>query len=220
MKGTLMNLEIRHETEDEHFIVEQLTREAFWNLYVPGCDEHYLVHRMRSHEDYVPELSYIAVKNGNIVRSIMYTRSFIENEEKERIRTLSFGPVCVHPDHQRQGIGSALIEHTRKIAEGMGFPAIIILGDPHNYCKHGFRNGVDLNISMHGGMQPLGLLVLEMNGSIGRNGKYEYKGSEVYTLDPEEVMEFDRRFPFREKKHHYSQDLFSMMLRSHVEKST
>lgn len=219
MKGTLMNLEIRHETEDEHFKVEQLTREAFWNLYVPGCDEHYLVHRMRSHEDYVPELSFIAVKDGDIIGSIMYTWSFIENGEGEKIRTLSFGPVCVHPDQQRQGIGSALIGHTIRIIEKMDIPAIIILGDPHNYCKHGFRNGVDCNISMYNGRQPLGLLVLEMNGGIGRNGKYEYKGSDVYDLDPEEVMEFDRRFPFREKKHHYSQDLFSMMLRSHVEKS-
>lgn len=213
-----MNLEIRHETEDEHFTVEQLTREAFWNLYVPGCDEHYLVHRMRTHEDYMPELSYIALKDGDIVGCIMYTKSCIESGGGERIPTVSFGPVCVHPDHQRQGIGSALIGHTGKIAEGMGFPAIIILGDPHNYCKHGFRNGVDLGISMYGGMQPLGLLVLEMNGGIGRNEKFEYKGSEVYALDPEEVMEFDRRFPYREKRHHYSQELFSMMLRSRVEK--
>lgn len=213
-----MNLEIRHETEDEHFRVEQLTREAFWNLYVPGCDEHYLVHKMRSHQDYIPKLSYIAVKSGDIVGNIMYTKSFIENEEGERIQTLSFGPICVHPDHQRQGIGSSLIEHTRKIIERMDIPAIIILGDPHNYCKHGFRNGVDCNISMHEGRQPLGLLVLEMNGGICRKGKYEYKGSEVYDLDQDEAIEFDKRFPCKEKKHQYSQDLFSILLRSYVEK--
>lgn len=213
-----MNLETRHEREDEQFMVEQLTREAFWNLYVPGCDEHYLVHRMRSHEDYVPELSFIAVKDGDIVGCIMYTWSCIENEEKKRIRTLSFGPVCVHPDHQRQGIGSALIGHTRKMAEAMGVPAIIILGDPHNYCRHGFRNGVDCNVSMYNGRQPLGLLVLEMNGGISRASKHEYKGSDVYDLDHDEAIEFDKRFPYKEKKHQYSQDLFSMLLRSNVEK--
>ena len=149
----------------------------------------------------------------------MYTWSFIESGEGERIRTLSFGPVCVHPDHQRQGIGSALIGHTRKMAEAKGVPAIIILGDPHNYCKHGFRNGVDCNV-MYNGRQPLGLLVLEMNGGICRNGFYEYKGSDVYDLDPAEVLEFDQRFPFRERKHRCSQELFSMMLRSHVERGS
>jgi len=213
-----MNLEIRHEKEDEYFKVEQLTREAFWNLYVPGCDEHYLVHRMRSHEDYIPELSFIALKDGDIAGCIMYTGSFIEDREGERIRTVSFGPLCVHPDHQRRGIGSALIRHTRKIAEEMGFPAIIILGDPHNYCRHGFRNGVDCGVSMQGGRQPLGLLVLELNGGISGKGGYEYTGSEVYDLDHDEAIEFDRRFPFREKKRQHSQDLFSMLLRSYVEK--
>lgn len=214
-----MNLEIRHETQEEHFEVEQLTREAFWNLYVPGCDEHFLVHRMRSHEDYIPELSFVAVKDGKIAGCIMYTRSFVENGDGERIRTVSFGPICVHPDHQRQGIGSALIVHTRKIAEGMGIPAIIILGDPHNYCRHGFRNGVDCGVSMNGGRQPLGLLVLDLDPNTFGKGGYEYRCSEAYELDHEEATEFDRRFPFREKRHQHSQDLFSVLLRSYVEKS-
>lgn len=213
-----MNLEIRHETMDEHFMVEQMTRDAFWNLYVPGCDEHYLVHRIRRHGDYIPELSFIALADGKIAGCIMYTWSFIENRDGERIRTVSFGPLCVHPDHQRRGIGSALIVHTRKIAEAMGIRAIIILGDPHNYCRHGFRNGVDCGVSMQGGRQPLGLLVLELNGGIGGKGGYEYRGSDVFELDRAEAAEFDRRFPFREKKHQCSQDLFSMLLRSYVEK--
>lgn len=213
-----MILEIRHEREDEHFRVEMLTREAFWNLYVPGCDEHFLVHRMRSHKDYIPELSFVAVKDGEIAGCIMYTWSCVENGEGDRIRTVSFGPICVHPDHRRQGIGSALIAHTRKIAEEMGIPAIIILGDPHNYCRHGFKNGVDCGVSMYGGRQPLGLLVLELDPNVFGKGGYEYRGSEVYELDHDEAAGYDRRFPFREKKHQCSQDLFSMLLRSYVEK--
>ncbi|MBN2344571.1 MAG: N-acetyltransferase, partial [Deltaproteobacteria bacterium] len=102
-----MKLIIRHETESEHRTVEELTRDAFWNLYFPGCDEHYLVHILRDHPDYLPELSFVAELDGEVVGMIMYTRSWLIDENNCKKEIVSFGPLCVHPAHQRKGIGRA-----------------------------------------------------------------------------------------------------------------
>ncbi|MCE5194304.1 MAG: N-acetyltransferase [Nitrospiraceae bacterium] len=142
-----MGIAIRLENERDYFYVEELTREAFWNLYFPGCNEHYLCHILRDHKDFIKELDYVAEIDGNVVGSIMYTKSKLIGEDEERVETVSFGPLCVHPDYQRKGIGTALIEKTKKIVQERNIPAIAIYGDPHNYCKHGFKNGIDYNVS-------------------------------------------------------------------------
>ena len=104
-----MDFIIRNETKADYREVEELTREAFWNLYVPGCDEHFLVNKIRQHPDYLPDLDFVAVSDGKIVGSIFFTKSYIESEAGVRLDTLTFGPVCVLPEHQHEGIGSALI---------------------------------------------------------------------------------------------------------------
>jgi len=209
-----MNVTIRPETTEDNRIVEELTREAFWNLYVPGCDEHYLCHILRDHDDFLPELDYVAEVDGKVVASIMYSRSYLIGDGSNRVPIVSFGPLCVHPDYQRQGIGTALIDRTRKIAEGMGFPAILIYGDPHNYCKHGFRNGIDYRVSDMNGDHPLGLLVLELRpGFFGRED-WKAKQSDVFMFSGDEALAFDTRFSPKEKRTHYSQVLFGMQIRS------
>jgi len=212
-----MDFEIRLETKDDYSKVEEMTREAFWNLYVPGCDEHYLVNTMRSHPDFIQDLDYVAVKENQIVGSILYTKSHVVNENGDRRETATFGPLCVHPKYQRVGIGSALIEHTKRLVVEKGFPAIVILGDPHNYCKHGFKNGRDYNISTINGKFPLGLLVLELKEGAFANHSWKFKESEVYEIDREKVDEYDGRFAPKEKKRQYSQELFSMLIRSSLE---
>ena len=135
-----MNISIRNETENDYREVEELTREAFWNLYVQGCDEHYLVHKMRKHPDFIPELDFVALFENKIVGNIMYTKSCIVDESNNRIETTTFGPISVLPTFQRQGVGSALIGHSKKVAFEKGYNIIIIQGHPHNYCKHGFKS--------------------------------------------------------------------------------
>jgi predicted N-acetyltransferase YhbS len=152
-----MEVLIRNEREEDTRAVEEVTREAFWNLYVPGCSEHYIVHTLRQHKDFIRELDYVALVAGRIVGNIMYTRASLANEKGESLDIASFGPVSVHPAYQRQGIGSRLIQHSLLAAKDLGFKVIAIYGDPHNYCKHGFRNGKDLAIS-DGNGEPIMLI--------------------------------------------------------------
>lgn len=211
-----METVIRLETEHDYFKVEELTRNAFWNLYFPGCDEHYLCHIMRDHADSVKDLDYVAEINGTIVGSIMYTKSWLVGDDQEKREIVSFGPLCVHPDYQRKGIGSALIEKTRTIVKEKNIPAIIIYGDPHNYCRHGFKNGIDYNVSNMDGEYPLGLLVLEIESGFFGSRKWKIKQSDVYHFDTSNVDNFDNRFMKKEKKVEYSQELFKMLIRSYL----
>ena len=96
-------------------------------------------------------------------------------------------------------------------------PAIIILGDPHNYCKHGFKNGRDFNVSSSDGRFPLGLLVLELKQGTFADHNWRFHESAAYDLDPEKVEAYDRRFPFKKKEHRTSQDLFGMMIRAYLD---
>ncbi len=209
---------IRRELESDFRKVEELTREAFWNLYFPGCDEHYLVHILRAHYDFIQELDFVAEVDNQVVGSIMYSRSFVKVDTGELINTATFGPVCVHPSYQGKGIGSALINHTKEIARKMGFKAIIILGNPDNYCKHGFKNTVDFSIANSEGKYPAGQLVLELENDVfkGKNGTFVY--SDAFNLDPEKVSEFDKSFPYKEKLWQPSQEVLSIAVRSYLEK--
>ena len=143
-QGTIhMNMSIRVEEERDYRSVEELTRETFWNLYVPGCDEHYLAHVMRKHADFIPELDFVVVHDNKIIGNIMFAKSQVvdAHDSSHTLPTITFGPVSVLPQFQKQGIGSALITHSIAQAKAYNYPAIIIQGHPHNYCKHGFRNG-------------------------------------------------------------------------------
>jgi predicted N-acetyltransferase YhbS len=163
-------------------------------------------------------LTFVAEVDGEIVGSIMYTRSWVIDELDERVETATFGPLCVHPAWQRRGIGSALIGHSRTLAVEKGYPAIIILGDPHNYCKHGFKTGKDLGVCTLEGKYPLGLLVLELRqGFFAASRQWKFQTSEVYEFDAAQVEAYDARFPPKEKKYQYSQELFAMLVRAVVE---
>jgi len=122
----------------------------------------------------------------------------------------------VLPGYQRKGIGSALINHTKNIAIEQGVKAIVIFGDPHNYCKHGFKSSKDLNISDLNGDYPHGMLALELeDGALaGQNWKYRY--SAVYEVDEKEVDEYDNSFVKKEKGYRYTQEIFSIAFRSYL----
>jgi len=209
-----MKVNIRLEIEDDYSRVEELTREAFWNLYAPGCDEHYLCHILRDHEDFIKELDYVAEVDGNIVGSIMYSKSFLISDDFEQVPIVSFGPLCVHPEYQRKGIGTALIEKTKSLVEIMGIPAVIIYGDPHNYCKHGFMNGIDYKVSNMDGEFPLGLLVLELKPGFFGIKKWKARQSDVFKYNPDDAIEYDKKFSEKEKKVKYSQEIFKIQIRS------
>jgi putative acetyltransferase len=211
-----MPLHLRPETPADHRPVEELTRRAFWNLYSPGCQEHYLAHILRTHPDFLPAYDFVAELDGNMVGSIMYTRSWLLDEQGQSMDILTFGPVCVLPEVQRQGIGSALIRHTAQLAAQQGEKAIVIFGDPQNYCKHGFKNGKDLNISDQNGDYPYAMLALELLPGALNGHAWKYHYSSVYHLDEAAVEAFDQGFEPLEKGHRYTQDIFSINIRAYI----
>ena len=141
MVNNIMDILIRNELEKDFRQVEELTREAFWNLYVPGCNEHYLVHIMRNHPDFMPELDFVAIDGNDIIGNIMYSKSHVidKKDSKHKVNTITFGPLSILPKYQRKGVGSALIKHSIKNAYANNYKAIIIYGHPYNYCKHDLK---------------------------------------------------------------------------------
>jgi putative acetyltransferase len=212
----VMNIIIRNETENDYRFVEEITREAFWNLYFPGCNEHYLVHKMRSHTDFLKELDFVAEYNGKIIGNIMYTKAWLIDELGTEMDIISFGPLSVSPEYQRKGIGGGLINHTKNIAIKNGVKAIVILGDPHNYCKHGFKSSKDLNISDINGNYPYGMLSLELKEGVLADHKWKYRYSGVYEINEKDADEYDNSFEKKEKGYRYSQEIFSIAFRSYV----
>ena len=99
------NITLRKEIESDYRIVEEITREAFWNHHVPRCDEHYLLHIMRNADSFIPELDIVAEIDGKIVGNIVYTRGKIIEDSGNIRDVISFGPISVLPDFQNKGIG-------------------------------------------------------------------------------------------------------------------
>lgn len=213
----MIEIKIRNEEEKDYYDVELLTQEAFWNLHVPGCDEHYLLHVMRTHPDFVKELDFVAEYEGKIIGNIVYSKSYISNEQGERIDTLTFGPISVHPDYQRKGIGTQLIQHSFEIVKSMNIPFVIIDGHPGNYVKHGFVSCKDYNICTVDGKFPFGTMIKELSPCNLRNETWQLHYSDVYEIKTDEVAVFDKKFPPKEKGFKYSQVEFSMACRAFIE---
>ena len=208
---------IRSESADDYKTVETLTREAFWNLHVPGCDEHYLVHVMRQHPDFIPELAFVAILDDTIVGNIMYTRSALVNEQGEGMAAITFGPVSVLPEYQKRGIGSALIRHSLAKAKELGHRVVVIEGHPYNYCKHGFRGSKSLGVSDADGRYPFSLLVLELKEGALAGHSWHFKPSGVYELDEQKAAAFDAALPPKEKTFSPSQEEFRIASAAFVE---
>jgi putative acetyltransferase len=212
-----MDISIRTEVESDYREVEEVTREAFWNLFVPGCSEHYLVHRMRSHPDFIPELDFVVVHDNKIVGNIMYLKALVVDESNNETEIATFGPISVLPAYQRQGIGSALISHSRQLAIELGYKAIIIEGHPQNYCKHGFKSSKDYNVSNAEGKFPYSLLVLELEKSFLDGHEWQYVPSEAYNIDPKAADEYDTLFSPKVKEYRYSQEEYHIASRAYIE---
>lgn len=211
-----MNIEIRNESPEDYRAVEELTREAFWNVHVPGCDEHYLVYVMRRHPDFLKEFDFVAVLDGKIVGNIMFTKAYLVNEEGFKLEILTFGPISVLPEFQKKGIGSALIQHSIKKVVSYNYKAVVIEGHPYNYCKHGFVGSKSLNISNSEGKFPYSLMALELEKGCLKNHTWRFYISDVYNLDEKESIEFDKHFPPKEKEFKPSQEEFNIASNAYI----
>lgn len=214
-----MDIIIRNETPADYRAVEELTRESFWNVYKPGADEHYFVHMMRSHPDFIPELAFVLEKDGQIIGNIMYTKAWLENEVGQRKEILSFGPLCVAPKYQRQKLGKILIKHSFDVARKMGYDVNINFGNPGNYVSRGFVSCKKKNVSFGvSGNFPTALLVAELiPGALdGQNWMYIPSTAADCCEDADAVASFDATFPAAEKKWMPSQEEFYIYSHSSV----
>lgn len=194
-----------------------MTRRAFYNLYIPGCVEHYLVHVMRDHEDFIPELDLVAELDGRVVGNIMYTKAKLTDERGSVKEILTFGPLCVAPEHQRKGIGKRLMEHSFQKAAELGYDAVVIFGSPANYVSSGFQSCKRFNISVEGGKFPSAMMVRELRPGALDGRRWVYQDSPVMAIDEAEARRYDDGLEPMEKKHLPSQDEFYIMSHSFVE---
>ena len=213
------NVIVRREEEKDYRAVEELTREAFWNVYKPGADEHYFVHVMRKHPDFSPELAFVLEKEGKIIGNIMYTKAWLEGQNGVRREILSFGPLCVAPKYQRQKLGKLLIEHSFAAAREMGYDVNINFGNPGNSVSRGFVSCKKKNVSFVAeGNFPTALLVCELVPGALDGGPWMYIPSTAADCceDVAAVQAFDATFLPKEKKWMPSQEEFYIYSHSSV----
>lgn len=193
---------IRREAPDDYAAVENLVREAFWNVYRPGCNEHYLLHRFRGDPDFVPELDLLMEKNGQLIGHIMYVRAHIETGDGARLPVMTFGPMSIHPDFQRQGYGKYLLDRSMEKALELGAGALCIEGNIGFYGKSGFVTAGSRGIRCHGvpeGLDAPHFLLRELKEGFLSGVTGVYYTPEGYFADDEAAEQFDRGFPSKVK---------------------
>ena len=211
------NIIIRNEKKEDWELVERITRQAFYNLYVPGCVEHYLVHIMREHEDFIPELDFVLELDGQVIGNIMYTKAKLTDENGTEKEILTFGPVSIHPAYQRMGYGKMLMEHSFQAAIQLGYDTIVILGSPANYVSRGFKCCKKYNVCIENGKYPVAMMVKELIPHILDDHKWLYQDSPVMAISKEEAERYDDTLEPMEKKYLPSQDEFYIMSQAFIE---
>jgi predicted N-acetyltransferase YhbS len=193
----MANLVIRHEEPVDHPAMENLIRDAFWDVYRPGASEHLLIHNLRQHPSYLPEFSFIAELDGRPAGGIWYALCDIEKPDGARIPIPALGPIGVAPAFQKQGIGSALIRHTLPLVKATGHPGIVLFGDPVYYGRFGFTPGLEAGIAACDGNFYDVLQLVRFDASADLAGRFQE--SEPYQVKQDEVDAFEIWFPPREK---------------------
>ncbi len=199
---------IRNETQADYKQVEDMTRKAFWNLYVPGCMEHYLVHIMRDHQDFLPELDLVMELDQQIIGNMMYTKAKLIDEDGNEKSILTFGPISILPEYQRKGYGKKLMEYSFEKASALGYDAIVIFGNPANYVSRGFKSCKKYNVCLEDGTFPAAMLVKELRPGALDGRKWVYHQSPVFDIDEKEAQRYDEGLEQLEKKYQPSQEEF------------
>ena len=203
------------ETPADYRAVEEMTKRSFWNVYVPGCEEHYLTHVMRDSVDFIPELNLLLELEGKIIASVKYLKSRLKDENGLEKEIVSFGPLCVEPDYQRTGYGKVLLEYSFDVAKDMGYEVITNFGDPANYVARGFKSCHKYNVCLEGDVYHSSLLVKELVPGVLDGRKWYFYESPVGELMSEDgFVEFDKTFPVMEKAWRPSQEIFYIQCRS------
>ena len=193
---------IRLERKEEYRDVENLIRESFWNVYRPGCSEHYVIHMLRDDPAFVKELDFVMEQEGRLIGQNMFMKTIIEADDGQTIPVLTMGPICITPALKRRGYGKALLDHSLEKAAGLGFGAVLFEGNIGFYGKSGFTYAREFGIRYHDlpeGADDSFFLCKELIPGYldGITGIYRTPQG-YYVADPD-VEEFDKSFPARQK---------------------
>ena len=193
---------IRLENKNDYAAVENLVREAFWNVYRPGCLEHYVLHQMRNAEDFVPELAFVMEKDGEIIGQNVFVKAKIKADNGREIPIMTMGPICIAPEYKRQGYGKILLDYSLEKAAEFGVGALCFEGNIDFYGKSGFTFASEFGIRYHGlpeGEDASFFLCRELIPGYQDGITGEYATPEIYFVDEAEVDAFDQKFPYKEK---------------------
>ncbi|MBR1841986.1 MAG: N-acetyltransferase [Oscillospiraceae bacterium] len=193
---------IRLEKKEDYRAVENLIRESFWNVYRPGCSEHYVMHVLRDDPAFIPELDFVMEQNGELIGQNMFMRTVINADDGRTVPVLTMGPIGITPELKRRGYGKKLLDYSLEKAAAMGFGAVLFEGNIGFYGHSGFSYARNFSIRYHDlpeGADDSFFLCRELIPGYlsGVTGVYETpKG---YYVDDADVEEFDKSFPPKEK---------------------
>ena len=188
----------------------KMTREAFWDVYRPGCSEHLVLNKLRQADSFIKDLDYVLIEDGKIVGNIVYTKMFTGTERKMSDEVIAFGPISVHPDFQKKGLGKKLIEYTLDKAKCLGYKAVLITGDNNYYNPLGFESACRYHVYLPGTSEDdeaVFFMAKELEeGYLGNNnGIYDF--DICFNVSEEELEIFDRKFPEKAKREARKTDL-------------
>lgn len=193
---------IRLERKEEYREVEALVREAFWNVYRPGCLEHYVLNQLRNDPDFVPELDFVMEKDRRIIGQNIFMRASIKADDGRDIPIMTMGPICIAPEFQRQGYGKILLDYSLEKAEKLGCGAVCFEGNIDFYGKSGFTFASQYGIRYHGlleGEDASFFLCKELIPGYLSGITGEYTTPKGYLVDENKAIEFDKDFPYKER---------------------
>lgn len=196
------NITIRLEKKEEYREVENLVRESFWNVYRPGCLEHFVLNQLRNNSDFIAELDYVMELNGKLIGQNIFMKAMIKADDGRDIQIVTMGPICITPELKRKGYGKVLLDYCLDKAAKMGFGAVCFEGNVDFYGKSGFTYASKFGIRYHGlpeGEDASFFLCKELIPGYldGVTGEYETPAG--YFVDEAEAEEFDKGFPYKEK---------------------
>ena len=188
---------IRLERKEEHRTVETLVRESFWNVYRPGCLEHFVLHQLRDDPAFVPELDFVLAKDGEIIGQNMFMRAVIKADDGRELPIMTMGPICIAPALKRQGWGKILLDYSLEKAAELGCGALCFEGNIGFYGKSGFRHASEYGIRYHGlpeGADASFFLCKELIPGYLDGVTGEYGPPQGYFVDEAAAEEFDKNF--------------------------
>jgi predicted N-acetyltransferase YhbS len=193
---------IRLEKKEEYREVENLVRESFWNVYRPGCSEHFVIHMLRDDPAFVRELDFVMEKDGRLIGQNMFMKTVINADDGRDIDVLTMGPIGITPELKRKGYGKALLDYSLGKAAELGFGAVLFEGNIGFYGKSGFDYASRFGIRYHDLPEDADssfFLCKELIPGYLDEVTGVYQTPQGYYVDDADVEEFDKGFPYKEK---------------------